>query len=167
MALQRLLLVLVVPLVSLPMTYAINVPFSSSTTLTHKRSKWTAQVPAPTPAPDLRRQLFPRDQGTCGVPEGGYTDAPPVCSGSASLCTFTGSTGYQGCCEDQSPNSCTFYTTCYAYSEQASCTGACTSSALVWYVDSIADIIISHIPLANPSLQPKLGANMHSILISI
>lgn len=135
---RELLLVLVVPFISIPMTMAVKLPFSYSTP-THERLRSTEQVPAPTSAPALR-QLVQRDQRTCGVPEGYYTDAPPVCSGSASLCTFTAASGYQGCCEDESTNHCTFYTTCYAYRDQASCTGSCTSSGLVWYVDEMSPL---------------------------
>jgi hypothetical protein len=133
---RKLLLVLVAPFVIFPMALSVNVPFSHST-VTYKKRRSTERVPAPTPAPVLRKQLFKRDQDTCGVPEGYYTDAPPVCAGSASLCTFTGPSGYQGCCQDESPDYCTFYTTCYAYSDQAYCTGSCTSSGLVWYVDTV------------------------------
>ena len=129
MTLQKLVLVLVlvlvVPLGFLPVTLSLKIPVSHSTDATQR-------APAPTPAPVLQNQIFRRDQRTCGVLQGRYPepDGPPVCSAGLA-CTFTSNSGYQGCCKGES---CTFYTTCYAYSDQGSCTGSCTSSGLVWYV---------------------------------
>jgi hypothetical protein len=120
-------------LVLLPVASSIKMPFSHPTGISKKPGS-TGWTPVPTPAPVVRNQLFRRDGRTCGALQGGYTDAPPVCSGSASVCIFTSSSGYQGCCQDANLDYCTFYTTCYPYSNQASCTGSCTSSGLVWYV---------------------------------
>ena len=136
MAFWKLLLVPLALFVFLPSSASGKVPFARST-FTYETPRRRGGVPAPTPAPVLRKQHFRRGEETCGVLEGGYTDALPVCSGSASYCTFTSSSGYQGCCQNESLDSCTFYTACYAYSDRASCTGSCTSSGLVWYVGTV------------------------------
>ena len=131
MTLQKLVLVLVVPLGLLPVTLSLKIPVSRSTDA-YKRPVATQRAPAPTPAPVLQNQIFRRDQRTCGALQGGYpdSDSPPVCP-EGLACTFTSNSGYQGCCNGES---CAFYTTCYPYSDKGSCTGSCTSSGLVWYV---------------------------------
>jgi hypothetical protein len=163
MTLQKLVLVLVVPLGFLPVTFSHRIPVSYSTDA-YKRPVATQRAPAPTPAPVLRNQIFGRDlQQTCGALQGRYpdSDGPPVC-GEGSACTFTSNSGYQGCCQG---GSCTFYTTCYAYSDQGSCTGSCTSSGLVWYVGR--SFLCTTIKLTCVLVQSKLSARMHSIFLSI
>jgi hypothetical protein len=131
MTLQKLIFVLAVPLSLLPVTLSLKIPASRSTDA-YKKPVATQRAPTPTPAPVLQNQIFRRDQRTCGALQGGYpdSDGPPVCP-EGLACTFTSNSGYQGCCKGES---CAFYTTCYAYSDQGSCTGSCTSSGLVWYV---------------------------------
>ena len=162
MTLQKLVLVLVVPLGFLPVTLSLGIPVSHSTDA-YKRPVATQRAPAPTPAPVLENQIFRRDQRTCGALQGGYpdSDGQPVCS-EGSTCTFTSNSGYQGCCQG---GSCTFYTTCYAYSDQGSCTGSCTSSGLVWYVGR--SFLCTTIRLTCVLVQSKLSARMHPIFLSI
>jgi hypothetical protein len=164
MTLQKLLLVLVVPLGFLPVTLSLGIPVSHSTDAGKKHvatQRAPAPTPAPTPAPVLQNQIFRRDQRTCGALQGGYpdSDGPPVCL-EGSACTFTSNSGYQGCCQE---GSCTFYTTCYAYSDRGSCRGSCTSSGLVWYVGR--SFLCTTIRLTYVLVQSKLSTRMHSIFL--
>lgn len=70
-----------------------------------------SQPPAITPGPLLSQaKLMRRDQAqVCGNLSNQYPNAQePICAGTASICTFSGS--QQGCCDDS--GNCTFFTSC-------------------------------------------------------
>ena len=123
---------------SLPFTLSLHLPCVQSEGEFRQFGK-LHQPPAPTPAPAMHKELFRRDStGTCGSINAGYTgDSDPVCSGTASLCSFTISqkgsvaAAMQGCCEDTSDQGCTFYTACQGIASDYSATTS-YASTLSW-----------------------------------
>lgn len=114
---------------SLPFTLSLHIPCAQPKAEFRQFGR-LSQPPIQTPAPVLHKELLRRDTpGTCGsINTIGYAgDSPPVCSGSASVCSFASfvdsaesssiTAFVQGCCQDMNDDSCTFYTACRSYGE--------------------------------------------------